>query len=277
MAEAAPSRGTAEAPIPSPNLLWTLAEGYRAGVEAATLVGASPLLSNLPRGDGHPLLVLPGFMASDQSTSILRRWLGRLGYPAHPWTFGRNLGPRGDLIERMLRRARELVDAHGRPLSIVGQSLGGIYAREIARQAPELVRQVISLGSPFGALEGGGTNAGVARLFETSTGKTREQLADEGLFGDTLVPPPVPSTAIFSKTDGIAHWRACIERDSPTTDNVEIVGSHCGMGFNPVVLWVVADRLCQAEGTWRRFARDGMRSYVVPPPVFAPSPAFAGA
>jgi len=255
---------------PAPHILLTLAEGYRAAFEAASLVGLSPLLSALPRGDGHPVLVLPGFMASVQSTGILRRWLERLGYPAYPWTFGRNLGPRGDLTERMVRRTLELAEVYGQPVSLVGQSLGGIYAREIARQAPAAVRQVVTLGSPFGALTGGGTNPGVSRLFEASTGKTREQLADENLFVDMLRPPPVPSTAVFSRTDGIAHWRVCIEQDVATTDNVEIIGSHCGMGFNPVVMWILAERLAQAAGAWRRFPRSGIAGYLVPPPVFAP-------
>lgn len=265
-ASASPS--SPSAPIPAPKLLYTFAEAGRAMLEAWTGVGMGPLL-NLPRGDGHPVLVLPGFMAGDPSTNLLRRKLDRLGYYTHPWTFGRNLGPRGDLLERMVRRTRELADAHGRRITLIGQSLGGIYAREIARLAPERIRQVVTLGSPFGALDGGGTNSGVARLFEVSTGRSRAQLRAEELFSDLRNPPPVPTTSVFSKTDGIAHWKVCLERDTPTTDNVEIVGSHCGMAFNPVVLWVLADRLAQREGAWRRFDRGGMRSYVFPDPLFA--------
>jgi pimeloyl-ACP methyl ester carboxylesterase len=265
----APSEASPTPAQPVPNLLYTLTEGYRAMLEASTLVGLGPVLGTLPRGDGHPVLVLPGFMASDQSTGLLRRWLDRLGYRTHPWTFGRNLGPRGDLVERMVRRINELADVHGRRVSIVGQSLGGIYARELSRLVPERVRQVVTLGSPFGAVDGG-TNPGIGRLFEISTGKTRAELRAEGLFTDLQAPPPVPSTAVYSRTDGIAHWRVCLEQDTPTTDNVEIPGSHCGMAFNPAALWVVADRLAQADGTWARFERRGAARYLFPSPAFAP-------
>lgn len=269
IAEAATPPVDSGTPQPTPNPLYTLSEGYRAMLEASALVGMGPVMDNLPRGDGHPVLVLPGFMASDQSTTLLRRQLDRLGYRAHPWTFGRNLGPRGDLLERMVRRAAEIADVHGERLSLVGQSLGGIYAREISRLMPERVRQVITLGSPFGAVAGG-TQPGIGRLFEVSTGKTRDELRAEGLFSDLQAPPPVPSTAVYSRSDGIAHWRVCLEMDTPTTDNVEIYGSHCGMAFNPAALWVVADRLAQADGAWARFSRSGVRRYLFPSPAFAP-------
>lgn len=253
-----------------PRLAYTLTEGYRAMLEAWSLVGAGPLLGSLPRGDGHVVLVLPGFMASDQSTTVFRRQLARLGYLPHGWSFGRNLGPRGDLLERMVNRAEALAYASGRRISLVGQSLGGIYAREIARRVPHRIRQVITLGSPFGSADGTGTNPGVARLFEASTGRTAAQLHEEGLFSDVATPPPAPCTAIFSRSDGVASWQVCIERDTATTDNVEIYGSHCGMAFNPMVLWVTADRLAQDEDEWRRFDRSGARRYLFPSPVFAP-------
>lgn len=258
------------AAAPQPRLVHTLTEFGRAVWEASALVGAGGLLDRAPRGDGHPVLVLPGFMATDQSTGLLRRYLARFGYRPHPWGFGRNLGPREDLVERMIERTEDLARRHGRAVSLLGQSLGGVYAREIARLVPDRVRQVVTLGSPFGALDAGGTNRGIARLFELSTGRTREQLRAEGPFRDLRSPPPVPSTAVFSRSDGIASWQVCIERDAPTTDNVEIVGSHCGMAFNPMVLFVIADRLAQPEGAWRRFRRGGARRYLFPEPVFAP-------
>src|SRR5262245_2161029 len=147
------------APIAPPATLLLMLEGQRAFLEAATLLPASPLLRQAPRGDGHPVLVLPGLGASDLSTAVLRAYLERLGYAAHPWTFGRNLGPGGDLPQLMLRRLAELHERHRRKVSLVGWSLGGIYARELARQAPERVRQVVTLGSPFRATRGS-TNVG---------------------------------------------------------------------------------------------------------------------
>lgn len=238
-------------------------------LEAGSLLTLGPLMRALPRGDGHPVMVLPGFMATDQSTALFRRHLNRLGYRSRPWGFGRNRGPRDDLMAQMVAAVTRLADDSGEAVSLVGQSLGGIYAREISRVIPARVRQVISLGSPFGTVDGAGTNPGVARLFELSTGKSAAEARAEQGFEDMAAPPPVPSTAIFSKTDGIASWRICLERDHPTTDNVEIIGSHCGMAFNPLVLWVVADRLAQAAGQWQRFARTGPRRYLFPGPVFA--------
>lgn len=254
----------------APALIWTLAEAQRAMFEASAMLTIGPLLRQLPSGDGHPVMVLPGFMASDQSTALLRRHLRRLGYQAWAWGLGRNRGPRGDLMQQMVDAVARLADDSGQAVSLLGQSLGGIYAREISRAIPDQVRQVISLGSPFGTVDGAGTHPGVARLFEWSTGRSAAEARMEHGFGDMAAPPPVPSTAIFSRSDGIAHWRICIERDTPTTDNVEIIGSHCGMAFNPVALWVIADRLAQDADGWQRFARCGARRYVFPGPVFAP-------
>lgn len=252
----------------APSLWLAFTEPQRAWFELGSLVAASPLLLTTPRGDGHPVYVLPGFMASDQSTLVLRRFLDQRGYHSVPWGFGRNLGPRDQLFDAMLARIEQIYAEHDdRKVTLLGWSLGGIYARELARRLPQRVRQVITLGSPFGHA-GGGTNAQVARLFESLNGGSRERIAREFL-RDARTPPPVPSTAIFSKTDGIAHWRSCIERRGAQVDNVEIVASHIGMGFNPAVFFVIADRLAQREGDWRPFDRGGWRSVLFPPAEFA--------
>ena len=240
-----------------PTLLLTAMEVQRALLELSTLPAALPLLRKAPKGDGHPVLVLPGFTASDISTTPLRRYLSRLGYEVFAWELGRNWGMTGDLEERMHARTAEIHADSGRKITIVGWSLGGIYAREIARRRPHAVRQVITMGSPF-ATAGNGSYA--VHVYDSLTGervtKRRATLA-KGI----AQAPPVPCTSIFTKTDGVAAWESCLEVESPTTDNIEVFGSHCGLGFNPIVLYAIADRLAQAEGEWRPFDRSGRRRH----------------
>ncbi len=238
-----------------PSLLLSAIELHRAAAEFATLPAALPLLRQSPKGDGHPVLVLPGFTASDISTTPLRRYLTSMGYDAHAWELGRNLGLKGDLEERMYRRVAEIHMETGRSISVIGWSLGGIYAREIARRIPRAVRQVITLGSPF-ASAGNGSYA--VYVYDAVTGERTTQRR-AALFETIADPPPVPSTAIYTKTDGVAAWKTCLEAESPTTDNIEVPGSHCGLGVNPLVLYVIADRLALPEGAWVPFDRTGTR------------------
>jgi hypothetical protein len=198
-------------------------------VRALASIGASavsyPLLRLAPRGDAHPVLVLPGLMASDVSTGTLRRWIGRLGYPAVGWELGRNR-PTPEILDALPPLLTRLADRHGATVSIVGQSLGGIYARRLAERAPHHVRQVISLGSPFRQARG--------RLGR---------------------PLRVPSTSVYSPWDGVVDWRACLQDEGPTSENIAVHAAHLGMGFDPAVLWIVADRLAQPEHGWQPFRR----------------------
>ena len=231
-------------------------------LEASSLISTIPLLNTLPKGDGHPVYVLPGFMADSQSTGMLRRWLERMGYGAISWGLGRNLGPRGDLQRRMVEAVEQVADHYGQPVSLIGQSLGGVFAREIAKAVPDHVRQVVTLAAPFGQTSGEGTSPAVMRLFELASGQNASDM--RSAMGDLPSPPPVPSTSIFSKTDGIANWKTCIEQDSDQTENIEVVGSHCGMGFNPAVYYVIADRLAQPRGEWRKFDHKGLSCLFLP-------------
>lgn len=239
-----------------------MAEGWRAMVEATTLLSTIPLLNTLPKGDGHPVYVLPGFMADSQSTGMLRRWLERMGYTPISWGFGRNLGPRGDLEQRIAETVARIADHYGQPVSLIGQSLGGIFAREIAKARPDEVRQVITLGSPFAQTTSNGTYPAVSRLFELANGRSAEELRAEWV--GLADPPPVPSTSIFSKSDGIADWKTCIEQDRATTENIEVISSHCGMGFNPTIYYIIADRLGQPAGAWQKFEHSGWRCLFLP-------------
>jgi hypothetical protein len=239
-------------------LAWLALEGQRALAEWLGYVAAGPWLERAPRGDGHPVLVIPGFLADDDSTGPLRRFLKRLGYDAHPWLLGRNLGAPGFARERLLARAEDLYARKQEKLSLVGWSLGGIYARELAKRAPARVRQVITLGSPFADVA---RPTAFVRWFELVSG--RDLAAEMPELVDRIRrPPPVPVTAIFSKSDGITHWEACRESEGPERENIEIDGSHCGLGWNPIALWAIADRLAQPAGEWRPFAREGWRAYL---------------
>jgi pimeloyl-ACP methyl ester carboxylesterase len=232
----------------------------RALGELAAFFSMIPLLRLAPTGDGHPVLVLPGLTASDVSTRPLRAFLRDRGYRAHGWKLGRNLGPRPGVEANIQARLAELHERYGRKVSVIGWSLGGVFAREIARRAPDHVRQVITLGSPF-AGEPRASNAW--RVYEAASGRRSDDWPERMRMRE---PPPVPATAIFSRSDGIVAWQGCLERESPSSENIEVEGSHSGLGHNPVVLYAIADRLAQPEGEWRRFERGGLRSLVYPDP-----------
>ena len=254
-----------------PPWLYSLAELPRVFGEAASLSLSWPsLMASAPRGDGHPVLALPGFAAGDGSTLVLRRFLTRLGYNALPWLLGPNRGAPVQL-HSLMRRFYRLAQTYNEPISIVGQSLGGIYGRELAREFPGSVRGVITLGSPFAATSRQSTNPLVARLFERMSGVSVEQMRTEMAREDSRVPPPVPVTAVYSKSDGVVNWHGCMEVETDKTENIEVVGSHSGMAMHPLVLHVIADRLGQKRGAWRKFERKrGWRALVYPQPSRPP-------
>jgi pimeloyl-ACP methyl ester carboxylesterase len=227
--------------------LLLAAEGPRALGELMWLQAARPLLANAPRGDGHPVLVLPGLAADDRSTVPLRRFLRGLGYQVHPWQLGTNV-PSQPMVRRLRRRVEHLHAQDPRPMSIVGWSLGGIYAREIARADPSAVRTVVTLGSPFRPAPGYESHA--APLARAMAGRRGVDVPatwsprDDG-------PLPVPSTSVVSTTDGIVPWQACVNAASGPHETIDVVGSHCGLGHHPAVLFVVADRLAQPAGSWQ--------------------------
>ncbi|HWV96758.1 MAG TPA: alpha/beta hydrolase [Xanthobacteraceae bacterium] len=234
----------------------------RAFSEFGAFLGALPLLSLAPRGDGHPVLVLPGLMASDVSTRPLRSFLRNRGYAVCGWGQGRNLGLRAGVQDTMVDLVKEMSDEHGGKISLVGWSLGGLYARQLAKMMPDRVRSVISLGSPFAA---GPKSTNAWRVYEFASGRRADE-EDDHFGGSLALTPPVPTTAIFSRTDGICAWQGCMEKATALSESIEVESSHCGMGHHPAVVYAVADRLAQAEGEWKPFDRSGWRSLVYPDP-----------
>ena len=238
----------------APNALLMLLEG-RAPVEFASMLVAWPWLNRLPRGDGHPVMVFPGMAANDLTTIPLRNFLQGLGYVTQPWGQGLNFGPRAGVLERCADDIRALAELHGQPVSLIGWSLGGIYAREMAKLHPEISRCVITLGTPFTG-HPKATNAW--RLYEFVSGGS---VSDDQLMEQIRQPPPVPTTSIYSRTDGIVAWRCSINPPGPLAENIEVHASHIGMGSNPLSLYAVADRLAQPIQGWQKFEASGMRRW----------------
>lgn len=243
---------SASRPPRPPTIALLALEPLRAAIDLwVSLLGRKPPAT----GDGHPVLVLPGLAAGDWSTLRLRRVLDRAGFKTSEWGMGLNRGPQGNLDEWMAgleAKVRSLHARTGKKVSVVGWSLGGIYAREVAKRVPRLVRQVITLGSPFAALDA--SNVGV--VYKLLNGG-RAQLSPE-LERRLRENPPVPTTAIFSKTDGIVAWQACVGQETGMSENIEAsCASHCGMGMNAHVLRIVVDRLSQPEEHWRPYRAVG--------------------
>jgi len=225
---------------------------FRAALELAALPMTLPVLARLvPTGDGHPVVVLPGLLTSDMSTLPLRQFLKCRGYDAYGWGQGRNMGMREGAMERVHDALLGLHRRTGRKISIIGWSLGGIFAREFARVHPQAARQVISLGSPLhGAPE---SISNVWEIYRWASGRSDVKPHER-----IDAPPPVPTTSIFTRGDGIVSWRSCIETESPLSDNIEINGaSHIGLGFNPLVYYAIGDRLAQPEDGWKPFKPTG--------------------
>lgn len=230
-------------PIRKPSLGLALTEGPRALSEMARLPWRLPRLFLEPRGDGHPVLLLPGFLTSDLSTYAMRNYLRALGYETFPWQLGRNLGIKaiGAQGEHIRAVIEGLSEGFGGKVSLVGWSLGGIIARQMAREMPERIRQVITLGSPF---TGDPRATNVTRLYELLTGDILDDRTIAERLEQELEPLGVPTTAIFSRSDGVTAWENCLEPEvGETRENVEVRGSHMGMTINPAVWRIVANRL----------------------------------
>lgn len=250
------SHGAGAAPVrvkaPGAHLL---ALEWRAPFEAMSSVALWPLLLKGPRGDGHSVLVFPGLSAPDASTGLLRHFLRRRGYAAQRWEQGFNFGPRAGVLEACLERVHRLHRESGRKVSLLGWSLGGVYARELAKLAPDAVRCAISLGTPFTG-HPKATNAW--RLYELVSGG---RVGEPRLMAQIRNPPPLPTTSIYSRTDGIVAWRCSINDPGPLVENIEVHASHVGMGMNPLALYAIADRLAQPIGQWKSFDASGARRW----------------
>lgn len=260
---------TLERPGTAPPLGLYVTDIPRAVVEYGQLVSLLPLQRLLPVGDGHPVLVLPGLLAGDGSTWTLRSLLRRLGYRAFGWRLGMNIGPTAKVVTGMADRLDALHTRYEAPVTVIGWSLGGIFARTLARRHPSAVRQVITLGSPY-------------RIAHESQSRAATQFrrlsyfhAERHEFPLEVETEPmlVPATSIYSRYDGMVAWQTCIDRQSERAENIAVLSSHIGYGHHPAAIWAIADRLAQPSGTWAPFRPPAVLRPLFPQPDAPPQAA----
>jgi len=236
-----------------PGLILGLLES-RALWECGAYFATLPLHRFFPKGDGHPVMVLPGFGSGDSATVLLRTCLKKLGYQTYAWKAGFNMGYKPGLFEHLHNRIHTISNRHDRKVSLVGWSLGGIMSRKIAFQKPETIRSVITLGSPF---YGANDSTNISAILEF-TGRFRKRPVRKEPKPVTpwLNEPavPVPFSSLYSRNDGVVTWKTCLEPDYPLRENIHVPSSHLAFGFNPLSLYVIADRLAQAENHFTPFS-----------------------
>lgn len=246
-----PSEASLEATVPHAPTLWATRRELRTAFDLATSAVGTRDLTAWPAGDAHPVLVVPGFLAGPESTLFLRQHLRRLGYRAHDWRHGRNLGVTPTLAAELEELLLELYDRYGRRVSVIGWSAGGIYARELGRALPHYTRSVITLGSPFRGHPSATRAWAMYRLL--NRGESTEALFTEEAIAARARPLDVPTTSIYSRGDGIVAWQCCVADPAPLTENVEVGATHLGYGHHLETLRVICDRLAQPEGAWRPY------------------------
>jgi pimeloyl-ACP methyl ester carboxylesterase len=226
--------------IKRPSLFWFFTEGVRSLIEYVISWFFIKRFKFKQQGDGHPVLVVPGLLCTDFSTRVLRRFINRLGFTALSWELGRNLGELNDLkdLKRLNKRIDDIYNQYNTQITLIGWSMGGIYVREIAKQRPELFRQVITLGSPFSNVDAPNNAKWIYEWVTDTSG------VDEAWRLQIPNPAPIRTTAVYTKQDGIVPWQACLERIvDEKHENREVRGSHWGLGMNKSVLRIVDEKL----------------------------------
>jgi pimeloyl-ACP methyl ester carboxylesterase len=242
-------------------------ELQRAAWEYTALQLSWPVLkSKLPHGDGHPVIIFPGFLTGDTFTAVLRNCIEEKGYKTYGWDNGLNFGFDEATAGHLKQRLKQVFDeSGGRKVTLIGHSLGGIYARELAREFPNMVRGVVTMGTPFGMMDdpAAATSRRLSRLYDFFN-PGGDKLKFEDIRERMLTPPAAPTTSLYSKEDGIVDWKGALNPDSSESENIEVRGSHLGMAFNPMTIAAVLDRLAQKEGDWKPFDPANYRSLVFP-------------
>lgn len=240
-----------------PSLVNSLLE-FRAGFEACTLPGFYPALLLARHNPKQPVMVIPGFTASDHSTFFVRQYLRKLGYDVYGWGQGTNNGLNAASFESLEQRLGDIYQRTGRSVSLVGWSLGGFFARALANSHSDKVCNVITVATPFAMPTPRAVNRVINRLYGHLN--PYQQMDDFFVSSDKWEPTPTqPSTSIYSQGDGVNSWKYCLDNEGSRAENVRVYGSHCGLVVNPLVFYVLADRLGQQPENWRPFTESGPR------------------
>ena len=241
--------------VSRPSLIWLLSEPGRALMELGASYPYQKIFNKDIEGDGHPVMILPGFLSGEKSTKLLRDYISNLGYDVYDWGLGRNMG-KLEYMESLLERMDDIYKKTGRPISLVGWSLGGVFARQIAKERTGITRQVITLAAPFTGLS---EPNNVAWIYSVLNYGKKVKEVNQTLLDNLPLPAKVPTTAIYSKFDGIVPWRFCMEKtEDALHQNIEVRSSHIGMGINFSVLSIITDRLLYSKENWTKFKPTGL-------------------
>jgi pimeloyl-ACP methyl ester carboxylesterase len=248
--------------VGAPHALTSLLEG-RGLLEMALLPMSLPLLIEAPAGDGHPVLLVPGFMASETSLIALKLFLQKKGYDVHTWGLGRNMGFRGKHANALPQKIRYLHHVTGKKVSLVGWSLGGVFSMYGAQNALECVRSIITLGSPVSVEATGSQSPNLVkalyRMVSHRLGASAHMMQPRAKIMRERRRLAVPTSCLYSLSDGVVPpQEATIDGDPAMHENIQVPGSHIGLGFNGIVLAIVAERLSQPENDWAPFAAQGL-------------------
>lgn len=236
--------------LKQPYWFHAAAEAVRAQHEAAFLNLAKPFIEAKASGDSDLVLVIPGFLGDDNYTAHFRDWLRNAGFHTTGWKLGRNTGPGGDTLDVLKELIESQADKAGEPISLIGHSLGGIYARELAKMMPQNVKQVITVGTPIKSDPVEGLSP-VSRLFEAFNPGSSDHWSHHARIWEA---PTVPTSSLFSYSDGIVHWRRSVQDGGhDDIENIAVMGSHTGMLSNASVWHVIANRLSQNGNGWKPY------------------------
>lgn len=258
---------TRHAHVGAPHLLSSLLEG-RGLLEMALLPASLPLLMEAPQGDGHPVLLVPGFMASETTLIALKLFLQSKGYEVHTWGLGRNVGFRSKHANALPQKIRHLHHMTGKKVSLVGWSLGGVFALYGAQNAQECVRAIVTLGSPV-SVDTAGSQSPTAlkalyRLVSHRLGASAHMMQPRAKEMREQRRLDLPTSCLYSISDGVVPpQEATIDGDPALHENIRVPGSHIGLGFNGIVLAIVADRLAQPEIGWKPFTPQRLLARVL--------------